>query len=381
MTSPYLPAPVVTDQPTILARLLADLAALQPGWSPTEADVETALLQVVAGSEARLSSLLAAVTDGLFRALGQEWFRIAPLPGAKTGMQVTFTVTGPQVTVPAGTRLRASTADGRHLFVTEQTVLSTSGQVSVGAVAETVGQAPNGAVGVELAGAVPGVVSAAQLAPASGGADPESEDAYRNRVVAILPRRRATPHFADEFAAAARDIPGVHRAFAVAGYDVTVDAEVGGVVTVYSVDEEGLDVPPAVAEDVRNALSDPANRALNVVVRAANPTRTPVAVDYLATATAGYDPAEVQGRVHAAVRAFLHPASWGGGDLKPPAWTSDDLVRIFDVARVILAVEGVAHLDSLTLNGAAADVPLSGRAPLPAHPQSAQPSSVTGVVK
>lgn len=379
-SSPYLPAPVVTDQPTILSRLLADLAALQPGWSPTEADVETALLQVVAGSEARLTALLASVTDGLYRALGKDWFGIAPLQGAPARMHVTFTVTGPLVTVPAGTRVRASTVDGRHVFATDETVVSTGTEVAVSAVALAVGQAANSATGVQLADAVPGVVSVTQNAPASGGADPETDDAYRDRVASILPRRRATPHFADEFAAAARDVPGVRRAFAIAGYDATVDEEVGGAISVYPVDEEGLDVPLAVEHAVLQALSDPDQRALNVLVRVAKPTRTPVAVEYEATAAPGYDPTDVQGQVHAAVRAWLHPARWAGGDLEPPDWTSDRLVRIFDVARVIQTVDGVQHIDSLLLDGQPADVVLPGRVPLPAHPQAAVPSTVTGQV-
>lgn len=149
--------------------------------------------------------------------------------------------------------------------------------------------------------------------------------------------------------------------------------------TVVPVDVDGQPV----SDTVRTALVDllATVREVNFIVRVGTPTYTAVAVAYTAVAEPGADPAVVLADVHEAASAFLHPGRWAeGADPTDPVWEPVTSVRYLDLARVLGSVPGVAFLRDLTINGGTADVPLAGRAPLPASTTAATPTTITGTV-
>jgi hypothetical protein len=148
--------------------------------------------------------------------------------------------------------------------------------------------------------------------------------------------------------------------------------------TVVPIDADGLPVSAAVKDAVAAELAEV--REVNFVIRVDEPTYTPVHVDFTAVAETGADPATVQANVHAAISSHISPATWGATTEDPTSWTSVDVVRYLDLARVAGSAEGIAYLDTLTLNGGTADLTLAGPAPLPAPQSGSDPSTVTGTV-
>ncbi len=116
-------------------------------------------------------------------------------------------------------------------------------------------------------------------------------------------------------------------------------------------------------------------REVNFQVHTIDPTYVVVNVAYSVHIANGYVAEEVIARVDDALAAVLSPSVWGGGDLSPAIWSAEaKVVRYFSLSNVIAAENGVAWVGSLTLNGAAADLTLTGIAPLP------QPGTMTGTV-
>jgi hypothetical protein len=106
-------------------------------------------------------------------------------------------------------------------------------------------------------------------------------------------------------------------------------------------------------------------REANFVVTFVNPTVTTINVVFEIHCTTGANTTTVIAAVTAAIQAYITQATWGGGALTPPTWTEDaGTVRYLQVGALIEAVSGVDYLVSLTLNGSAADVAISGVAPL-----------------
>jgi hypothetical protein len=148
---------------------------------------------------------------------------------------------------------------------------------------------------------------------------------------------------------------------------------------VVPIDVNGDPVPSYVAGEVAALIESV--RETNFVATIGTPTYTAVNVDFAAVAESGYDPAIVQATVHAAATEFIDPATFAAGDdPAAPTWEPITVVRYLDLARALGGVEGVAYLSSLTINGAAQDFALPGRAPLPAPTDAATPSTVTGTV-
>lgn len=150
-------------------------------------------------------------------------------------------------------------------------------------------------------------------------------------------------------------------------------------VTVVPINSAGQPVPAGTATSVRQLLES--LREVNFQVFVGSPTYTAVNVTFTAVADTGAATADVQAAVHTAALEFLDPARWAeGDDPTQPTWRPVTSVRYLDLARVMGSAPGVAYLSSLTINGGTADLPLAGRAPLPAPPNAAVPTTVTGTV-
>lgn len=104
-----------------------------------------------------------------------------------------------------------------------------------------------------------------------------------------------------------------------------------------------------------------AAREPNFLMAVIDPTYTTVNVAFTGKSLPGYDPDTVSAAAVDAVTAYLSPASWGGTG----AWPNE--VRLLDIAGVLAAVPGFTFAagGSVTLNSSAADLSLTGIAPLP----------------
>ena len=134
-------------------------------------------------------------------------------------------------------------------------------------------------------------------------------------------------------------------------------------VGVSAVDSTGVVVSPTIQTALIAYLT--AMREINFIVSFVQPTVTTIDVAFVIHCSTGTNTAAVIASVTSALELYLSQASWGGGSLTPPSWDpTATVVRYLTVAGVIEAVPGVNYLSSLTLNGSAADVTLTGVAPL-----------------
>lgn len=188
-----------------------------------------------------------------------------------------------------------------------------------------------GSVGNVPAGSVrfttvvdPAILAIRNPMPAIGGADPEPITSIRLQapVSSRLNQRAVTP---DDYAAAARAVPGVLDAQATAGNDGS-----GAVAVVYV---RGADwVPdPALLARVHQELSLLATLGVRLEVRPAVPV--PVAVVAVARVEPGYAFGLVGSQASAKLtRTFLQPTSFTFGT---PLYESDIVTALFDVKGIL----------------------------------------------
>lgn len=368
------------DPDDALAAALSRIAAGLPGWTPREAHIEYALLAEMTRSAVETRVLAADVSDEIFRTYGERLIGLPSQPGVPASATATFTMTSTTArTVPAGTQVLWPTGGDPVLFATVADVSNAAGTTTTPGVqisAVEVGTFANGlpATILDLVDALSFVSTVQSTTASSGGQDAEEVAAYLDRLTDSLRLLRRIPVLANDFAILARDITGVYRALALDGYnpnDGTSNNE--RMLAVAAVDTAGQPVPTNVLNDLQARLD--AEREVNFIVHTLQPTYTALTVTFTARTTSSGDAAAVRTAAEQAVKDYLSPAVWGGGDERPPVWRYKPTVRYLDVVGVIARTPGVAELTAVTLNGGTVDVTLAGAAPLPA----ANPT-VTGTV-
>lgn len=106
-------------------------------------------------------------------------------------------------------------------------------------------------------------------------------------------------------------------------------------------------------------------REINFIVSFVPSTVTTINVVFAIHCNIGTNTTSVVSAVTTALQNYLSKATWGGGANNPPSWDPfASVVRYLSVAGIIEGVPGVNYLSTLTLNGSAADVTISGVAPL-----------------
>jgi hypothetical protein len=162
---------------------------------------------------------------------------------------------------------------------------------------------------------------------------------------------------------------GVTHATTVAGVAPSEDNE--RTISVALIDAAGQPVSGAIKTAVDDLLQ--AEREVNFLVFAIDPTYTTIDVSFTATILSGYDADETIAAAEAAVASYLDPATWGqalGSDSDDRNWRLVDKARYLEMAFVINNTPGIDYVTVLTLgiNGGAqtaADKDLAGKAPLP----------------
>jgi len=389
---PYQPLPLETDPNAVAIRLLtnviARMAAAGQTYVPSAGALDTAIIselgQEIAATNARTVDAAQASVAGF----GTTVVGLPAIVGSKATVPVTLTVTAPGVVVPAGLQVTGTNDESTDVtFELLSAVTAASTSVLVSMVALGVGvdynAVPAGGLRVTTSTAV--VVSAVATGASSGGVDAESADAYTGRLVTYMATLGVKAVRASDVVSVARNVPGVQRALAIDLYDSQVDndpasAPAQKTVTVFPVDSSGDPVGADVKTNLAAALG--AVREVNFIFRVADPTYTPVAVTFTAVAIRGFTASAVRDACVAAVSAFLSPRAWGATDrVGLTDWVATNTVRINDVVGVLYGVEGVAYVQSVTLNGGSANVTLPGRAALPkSTTASSSPSTVTGTV-
>lgn len=367
--------PVVVDADDLTQQAFARLQAAFPGWEPNEGNLDVVILEATASMASEVAQVAADLPAQVMRQVG-ALFGIMPLGATAAVAVVGFDVLDDAGhVIPAGTLLEVTDPAGTgHGFTTDTDLVilpgATSGSVSVtatepGAASSGIAPQDGNTVCVDALGYVQ---TTELLVPTAGGADAEDDAIYLARLAVALRLLAPRPILPDDFAALARQVPGVGRAMAIDLYDPgpPVDAASPRTVSVVVADEAGNDVPAVTKAAVATLLQ--AAREVNFQVFVLGPTYTAVAVTAEVVARPGYALDDVEARTEATVEAYLSGASWGADDASddPGRWEDRTVVRYLDVAAQVLMVDGVDHITTLELDGGTADVNLAGPGALPA---------------
>lgn len=190
-TGSYITLPIETDDTTLSIQMMQHLMTAYPGWIPREGNLEVWLIEIFARIEAETRDVASAVPAEIFRYFGKSVMNIPAIDGAPAMAQSTWTMRdNGGYTIPAGTVVvYQPTGDQQTYFRTLSEVVvapgltsTTEGEVTL--VAIDVGNSGNGlaAQQVNLVDALAFVASIVSTTTTSGGVDPETDDAYLNRL-------------------------------------------------------------------------------------------------------------------------------------------------------------------------------------------------------
>jgi len=114
----------------------------------------------------------------------------------------------------------------------------------------------------------------------------------------------------------------------------------------------------------------PNQRLVNVTNQVSDPTFTTVNVVYSVVSDPNVSATDLVARINGVIGTELSPLGWGVPSAGDPGsisttWINQTTVYLNRMVQVIGRVTGVNYVSSLTLNGSAANLALSGTVPLP----------------
>jgi hypothetical protein len=352
------------------------LQTLVPNWVPTEGNLDVMLIRAISHIAAEVQDLASTVPTTIFRYQGAVLFNVPPIEATSAQALTDWTMRDSAgYTVPAGTLvgIRLSGDDLVPFQTLSEFTIPPGDTTEIGVIIEAVNPGADGSGltgSVELIDSIGFVQGIVLEGPTTGGVDAEEDAAYLNRLSLQLQLLAPRPIVPSDFAAMAIDVPGVHRALALDGYDPAADTfDNERMVAVAVIDELGQPVSTLTKNSVQTLLDS--HREVNFIVNMLDPTYTTVDVTFQVKAEAGFDATDLQARIIAAITDFVSPATWGlpsTGDTIE--WRDEDTVRYLSLADVVNSVQGVRYIESLAiglLGGSqiAGDRVLFGNAPLP----------------
>lgn len=350
------------DALAIFQLAVGALQARYPDWQPAETSTEVMLLQALAieASEVvfAVNRTPAMMTEVLLRLFG-----LTPDLGLPATATATFTVADDAGhIIPPGTRVRLNfggdsppcdflTDDNLEILVgdTEGTVGVTATETGIRAHSAPAGTA------LSMVDAI-FFVDAVELATQpSGGTKGESSQEFLDRGVNRLARLVTTLVHPEHFTAAALDDTRVARATTINNYDPAVGPDPGdnpGHVTVIVAGEDGALLSGGIKSEIDDALSELAQA--NLAVHVDDPDINEVDADVTVVKVPGYDDAEVDAAVVAAITDYFDPNNWDWGGT----------VYESEVEYVARQVPSVLRVTSVTITGGSPNLVLTGVAPL-----------------
>lgn len=322
-----------------------------------DGSIETVLLEPLSIMVAEISYGLNRLPGAVLEALLNRLYAIPRSAGLAPTATVEFTADASGASIPVGTLVQVVLDEEPIQFATdlELTIPAGTPTATVTVTGTEFTDAANGIIAgtpVEVTTATTGVTSAVLSTAIGGGAGAEDGETYLDRASLVLQRLNSTLVKAEHFEAYALEDPTVFRAKAVDNYDSSLPAVAAGHVSVAVLGPSGA------------VLSGPAKTALaaemdqiaqvNLGVHVMDPTITAVNVTAQVHALPGADPTAVDTAVTAALDAYLSPLTW--------AWGAT--VRRNELIALMENVEGVDYVDPGHPTTPAADVALSGVAPL-----------------
>ena len=326
--SDFVTVPFDVDPDTIGDAAIEYLRSNVSGWEPASGAFEVWVIQALARMVAENTQVAATMPPAALKAYGVNVIGLPVLDGIAAAMDTNWTARDNLGhTIPAGTQI-AHRVSGDTLIVFEvlADALIPAGATSLSPVAvqaTDVGVYANGVPSgpLELVDSLSWVDSVSANAASAGGADAETDDAYRARLVDELRLQSPRPILPDDFSVLAKRVTGVYRALTVDGHDVGLDeiqqvaitgSPTGGTFTLtYSGQTTTGIAYNASAATVQAALEALSNIAVGDVACTGGPLpATPILVEF--TGTLGFQN----------VTAMTHTDSLTGGSTPAVAVTT-----------------------------------------------------------
>jgi hypothetical protein len=375
----YVQLDVTTDASQLADDALQNLQATYgEDWNPAEGSLAVVLIETLAPYAAVAAQNFAAMVDAAFIALCSNLWGIPYLQGspAQTTVTLTFQDTASNYFVAAGSEFDL----GAFAFTTVLDVWSANQPTVTGVqvVANDVGAEYNNLDSSDWANVTlpVWVIGLQTEAPTSDGSDPQDDTGYLSYASRELQLRGRMVVTLVDYEIVAMDTAGVGRAHAV-----TTAARA---VTVTLTDPNGEVVPASVKTTLQSTYSTAS--LVNVTVTLADATYTPINVTYTVMALPGADPTVVQSSINSALTTALSPGTYGGqqGSVRnygPPFgvdpsynWVNDPTIRLNNLIAIATDQAGVAYVQTMTINGTAADYVMPGAVALP------RPGTIGGTV-
>lgn len=366
----------------LLQQFLNFMQQTYPGYTPQSGNLEYIMAVIFASWASDVANQASQGSAELFNQFGQQLIGVQPENGSSATAVITIMAIDTQgYTLPAGTQFLLDNAVG---FTSIQSVTIPSGQQSANVTIAAVssGSDSNGAgsqTGAVLNQQINWVLSVGIVTEASSGTDPETSDAYLNRLANQLQLMAPRPVTAGDFGtfavnfqpAAGTDQQEVGRATAIDGYDPNAltygnEREVAVCVTDSSGNALNSDTMTAVRLWLESL------REVNFIINVVAPSYSPIYVSCSVVRNTAYSAATVQSNIQSALVTLLSPTNWGLSSSGSLAWVNQPTIYGSVVESTIQQTSGVDHVvtGSLAMGfspspGSFVDLALPGPFPLP----------------
>lgn len=283
----------------------------------------------------------AQTTYGGFLDARAEEHGITRRPASAASGEITFTGTNGTV-IPSGSLVSTVGTAGEDAitFRTVDEVVISGGSVTVdieAVVPGADGNVPAGSI-TQIVGAIGGVSAVSNAAETAGGADLESDELLRLRLIDAVAGAIGAGT-ADDYERWALEVPGV-------GFARATPLHAGaGTVLVQILDTDQNPASAGLISDVEDYIATLSPIGADVTVD--TPTLVPVDVEADVTVEAGYTVGLVTGNIESALAAYFETLGPG-----------DDVI-LTEVGAAIVTVEGVSDYTGLELNTVAANTSIS----------------------
>lgn len=294
----YIVEPIETNPDSLLADAVDYIQGRYPNWEPSEAQLDFILMRLWSLKEAQIADMSTRVLRAIYRYFGSTIVSIQPLPGAYAEVLTTWYANSPDeeqtLTQDTQVGIRDPVTNDLVFFnVADQDYTVPVGSTFISGVklrAQDEGEAMNGLAGpLEIVEQNDWVQEASTNGETGGGANPESDEDYIDRLTSNFTLLSPRPVLGPDWAVMARNIAGVARSNAIDNF-IPGDNEIqtiyhngdGGTLRLVFGAEESADIPwNANTDQIGEALADMVAFQAGDFVLSGGPFPMPVTVEYV----------------------------------------------------------------------------------------------------
>jgi hypothetical protein len=385
-----LESPPLTQTPEAVVQLAFEkLQERYPSFKPNPADPSYQYFLAFAYIAVETILLGFDVPEEIIRIVGELVYQTKPAAAVAATATTTWeAVDALGHTIPLGTQVTIEPEGEEPVaFETTEEVTIEAGQTKTAAGAVPIraielGEEGNveGALKVRPSETLSWVEGVTVSTTPSDGVEEETTEEFAARMLELATLVKPQPILPEDFANFVRLlVPGLRGARVLAvdllelnskyGHENhTAKAEnVERCVTVIPVLENGTEPSEALQKEAYELLESHREATFKPFI--GSPTFNKIEIVVEGTVLAGYSKIGTEEQLKAALESFISPANWGlpSTPNQPPGkWVQRKKIFFQDLVTAVNNVPGLGHYTTLTLNGGAADVTMTGIAPLPA---------------